>query len=258
MPVSHSQEVQSAGNWNRWLAGYGRRNSKPFMSSRRAGGLGALGIPPHGWVLVQVRVERQENEIPAAIRMVQCLDLREKTVTGDALLAQRELSAQIAERGGEYVWAVKENQPQLQQDIATWSGPESCTAAFSPCQKDFVTATSREKGHGRLEYRTLTTSSMLQRYINWPYAQQVFRIERRFVRASDGLVMEETTYSVTSLSAQKASAAQPLRIVRGHWGIENGLHYRRDDTLHEDRCRLTGQGAHVMAVINNLVLGLLV
>lgn len=45
--------------------------------------------------------------------------------------------------------------------------------------------------------------------------------------------------------------------MRGHWGIENGLHYRRDETLREDRCRLTGQGAHVMAIINNLVLGLL-
>ena len=149
-------------------------------------------------------MERQENEIPAAIRMVQCLDLRNKIITGDALLAQRGLSAQIAERGGEYVWTVKENQPQLQQDIAASFGPESCTPAFSPCQKDFAMATSREKGHGRLEQRTLTTSSMLQGYVNWPYAQQVFRLERRFVRASDGLVMEETTYSVTSLTAQKA------------------------------------------------------
>jgi predicted transposase YbfD/YdcC len=217
----------------------------------------AAYLPQEGWVLVQARVERQENEIPAAIRMVQCLDLRNKIVTGDALLAQRELSARIVERGGEYVWTVKENQPQLQQDIATWFGSESCTPAFSPCQKDFVTATSCEKGHGRLEQRTLTTSSMLQGYVNWPYAQQVFRLERRFVRVSDGLVMAETTYGVTSLSAQKASAAQLLRIVRGHWGIENGLHYRRDDTLHEDRCRLKGQGAHAMAVINNLVLGLL-
>ena len=217
----------------------------------------AAYLPQEGWVLLQVRVERQENEIPAAIRMVQCLDLRNKIITGDALLAQRELSAQIVDRGGDYVWTVKENQPQLQQDIAALFGPESCTPAFSPCQKDFAMATSREKGHGRLEQRTLTTSSMLQGYVNWPYAQQVFRLERRFVRTSDGLVMQETSYGVTSLTAQKAYPAQLLRIVRGHWGIENGLHYRRDDTLHEDRCRLKGQGAHAMAVINNLVLGLL-
>ena len=75
-------------------------------------------------------------------------------------------------------------------------------------------------------------------------------------RTSDGLLIEETTYGVTSLTAQKACLAQVLQIVRGHWGIEDGLHYRRDDTLYEDRCRLKGQGAYAMAVINNLVLGL--
>lgn len=217
----------------------------------------AAYLPEEGWVLMQVEVERKENEIPAAMRIVQCLDLRNKIVTGDALLTQRDLSAQIVEAGGAYVWTVKENQAQLQEEIATLFAPESCAPGFSPCQKDFATATTCGKAHGRLEQRTLTASSMLQGYVQWPYAAQVFQLERRFVRVSDGLVMEETRYGVTSLTAEEASPAQLLQIVRGHWGIENGLHYRRDDTLHEDRCRLKGQGAHAMAAINNLVLGLL-
>jgi predicted transposase YbfD/YdcC len=225
----------------------------------RSQGLHLLGayLPEEGWVLIQLKVEQQENEIPAAMRIVQCLDLRNKIVTGDALLTQRELSAQIVEAGGEYVWTVKDNQPQLEQDIATLFAPESCAPGFSPCQKDFATATTCGKGHGRLEQRALTASSMLQGYAKWPYAAQVFRLERRSVRIRDGLRMEKVTYGVTSLTAEEASPARLLQLVRGHWGIENKLHYRRDDTLHEDRCTLKGQGAQAMAVINNLVLGLL-
>ena len=103
----------------------------------------------------------------------------------------------------------------------------------------------------------LTTSSMLQGYVEWPYAAQVFQLERRFVRVSDGLVMHETAYGITSLTAQKADPALLLQTVRKHWGIETSLHYRRDETFHEDRCRLKEPGAHAMAVLNNLVLGLL-
>ena len=106
------------------------------------------------------------------------------------------------------------------------------------------------------ERRTLTSSSMLQGYLNWPYAEQVFRLERYFVRIADGKEMKEVSYGVTSLTRQKADAARLLQLNRGHWSIENQLHYRRDNTLHEDRCRLKGQAAQAMAALNNLVLGL--
>ena len=217
----------------------------------------AAYVLEEGWVLMQLEVEGHENEIPAAGRMVQCIDLRNKIVTGDAQLAQREMSVQVVQAGGEYVWVVKDNQSQLRADIAALFEPEACAPGFSPTPKDFDTAQTCEKGHGRIERRTLTSSCMLKGYIDWPYAEQVFRIERRFVRVSDGLVEEETNYGVTSLTHAEADADQLLGLVRGHWGIENGLHYRRDETFREDRCRITGQGAHVMAIINNLVLGLL-
>lgn len=217
----------------------------------------AAYLPEEGWVLLQVRVQQQENEIPAALRVVKALDLRGKIVTGDALLAQRELSAEIVEGGGHFLWMIKENQPQTLKDIQALFGPEPCTPGFSPCRKDFRTSKTVGKGHGRLEKRTLTASSMLKGYVNWPYAQQVLRLERRFVRIRDGKVMEEVHYGLTSLPDTEASAAQLLAYTRAHWGIENGLHYRRDDSLHEDRCCVRGKGAHAMAVINNLVLGLL-
>jgi hypothetical protein len=71
----------------------------------------AAYLPEEGWVLLQVRVEQQENEIPAALRVVKALNLRGKIVTGDALLAQRELSTVIVEQGGHYIWTIKKNQP---------------------------------------------------------------------------------------------------------------------------------------------------
>jgi predicted transposase YbfD/YdcC len=217
----------------------------------------AAYLPEEGWVMLQVEVDRKENEIPAAERILRCLDLRGKIVTGDALLAQRELSAQIVEGGGEYLWTVKGNQDRLQEDIEVLFAPESCVPGFSPSHKDFRSVTKGGKEHGRLERRTLTASSQLKGYLDWPGVEQVFRIERHFVRIGDGKVMQETSYGVTSLTKEQANPARLLQVGRAHWGIENGLHYRRDETLREDRCRLKGQGAHVMAILNNLVLGLL-
>ena len=111
-------------------------------------------MPEEGWVLMQMEVQGHENEIPAAVRMVQCIDLRNKIVTGDAQLTQRELSVQVVQAGGEYVWVVKDNQPQLRADIAALFDPEACVPGFSPTPKDFDTAQSFGKGHGRLERRT--------------------------------------------------------------------------------------------------------
>jgi predicted transposase YbfD/YdcC len=217
----------------------------------------AAYLPQEGWVLMQMEVGSHENEVPAAGRMVRCIDLRNKIVSGDAQLAQRELSMQVVQAGGEYVWVVKDNQPRLREDIAALFAPEACAPGFSPTPRDFETVSSWEKGHGRIEQRTLTCSAMLSGYIDWPYAEQVFRLERRRMRVSDGLVEEETCYGVTSLRHDEADAKQLLGLSRGHWGIENGLHYRRDETFREDRCRISGQGAHVMAILNNMVLGLL-
>lgn len=217
----------------------------------------AAYLPEEGWVLFQVEVGSWENEIPAAMRILRQLDLRGKIVTGDALLAQRELSTHIVKAGGDFVWAVKGNQSRTQDDIELLFAPESCAPGFSPSHKDFRTATTWDKSHGRLERRTLTTSSLLKDYVNWPYAEQVFRIERHSLRIRDGKLMEKVNYGVTSLTAAEASPERLLELVRAHWSIENGLHYRRDETFREDRCRLTGQGARAMAVLNNLVLGLL-
>ena len=218
----------------------------------------AACLPDEGWVLLQIDVPRGENEIRAAPRLLKALDLRRKIVTGDALLAQRDLSTLIVEAGGDYVWTVKKNQSELYQDITTLFTPERIVAGFSAPPKDLRQTTTVEKAHGRLEVRTLTASADLKTYLDWPYAAQVFRVERTFTRLSDGKRMHDVSLGITSLSPAEADAPRLLALVRGHWGIENQLHYRRDATLREDWSRVRrGHAPQVLATLNNLGLGLL-
>jgi predicted transposase YbfD/YdcC len=217
----------------------------------------AAYLPAEGWVVCQVEVARWENEIRAAPRVLKCLDLRGKIVTGDAMFAQRELSIQIGAAGGDYVWTVKENQTQLRQDIALLFQPEQTVKGFSAGTKDFRTAQTEDKGHGRLEVRRLTVSAELKRYLDWPHAEQVFQLERYARRLKDGLETRDVVYGITSLKPEEAGPEQILSLVRRHWGIENGLHYRRDETLREDWCHLKqGWAPRAMAAINNLIIGL--
>jgi predicted transposase YbfD/YdcC len=217
----------------------------------------AAYLPTEGWVLYQVEVANKENEISAAPRVLKCLDLRGKVVTGDAMFAQRELSRQIVDAGGDYVWTVKDNQSTLRQDIALLFQPEQTVKGFSSALKDFRVTQTIEKHHGREERRTLTASAELNDYLDWPTAAQVFQLERHIKRSADGKTSVEVVYGITSLTAVKADPARLLTLNRSHWGIENGLHYRRDETLREDWCHLKGgQAPRAMAVINNLIVGL--
>ena len=207
---------------------------------------------------MQVAVAGKENEISAAPRLLRCLDLRGKLVMGDALLIQRELSIQIVDAGGEYVWAVKGNQPQLRQEIDELFETPPSGARHGSSTAEFQSARMVNKGHGRLEERTLTTSSLLNDYTDWPRLAQVFKLERRVTRLKDGSQREEVTYGLTSLTSQEAGPERLLTMTRSYWGIENGLHYRRGKTLREDITRMTHtRFAEAMAILNNLVLGLI-
>jgi predicted transposase YbfD/YdcC len=225
--------------------------------SKRALHLLAAYLPEEGVVLMQAEVAGHTNEIPVAPRVLKGLDLQGKIVTGDALLAQRALSKVIGDAGGDYLWTVKDNQPQLRHDIEQLFQAETCLPGTSPVITDLRTTQTVEKSHGRLTTRRLTACSLLRDSSDWPYLQQVFKIERCSVCLRTGDTQTETAYGVTSLTAKQASPARLLQLNRGHWGIENGLHYRRDVTLQEDAGRTTTTAfGHAMAALNNLVIGL--
>lgn len=215
-------------------------------------------LPEEGIVLFQVAVGLKENEITAAPTLLRTLDLRGKIVMGDALHTQRALSVQIREAGGDYLWFAKDNQPTLHADIATLFAPAEPTVLGGQVPTDFQTARTVDKGHGRRETRQITVSTELNAYLDWPDVAQVFRLDRDRVETKTGKTTHEVVYGLTSLTRDKASAPSLLGQIRSYWGIENGLHHRRDATFHEDRTRLTrGNAGHVMAILNNLVIGLL-
>ena len=220
----------------------------------------AAYLPGVGVVLFQVAVETKTNEITAAPKVLKMLDLQGKIVTGDAMFAQRTLSLLIVTAGGDYVWTVKDNQSQLKRDIEQlFQGDQECVPGFSPAPTDFRTAQTVNSGHGRIEKRRLTTSSLLNETCDWPGVAQVFKLERDIDLVARGQKRAEVVYGVTSLSAEEAGPARLLEIVREHWGQENGLHYRRDVTLKEDAGRTRDWAvAHALATLNNLVLALLV
>lgn len=219
----------------------------------------AAYLPGEGIVLMQMVVEKdKENEIVVAPKLLRCLDLRNKVVIGDAMHTQRQLSIQIVGSGGDFVWIVKDNQANTRRAIEQLFTPERPLPGLGCPPMDFCSAKTVEKQAGRLEERKITVSSMLNDYLDWPHLGQVFMLERRFTYLATGHIECEVQYGLTSLSTQEASPERILAIVRSEWGIESGLHYRRDVTFQEDQTRMSQKSmGRVMAIINNLVIGLL-
>ena len=212
-------------------------------------------------VMAQIAVDRKENEIVAAARALEQAAIAGEIITGDAMHAQRALSAQIVARGGDYLWVVKENQERLYRDIERLFAPDKPKPGFGRTATDFLQAETVNKGHGRIEKRQIQTSAMLNDYLDWPGLKQVYRIERHFTWIRQGKAIKtsrEVEYGITSLSREKALPKRLLQVRRKHWLIETGLHYRRDVTFREDATRMTkGAAGRILATIHNLVLALI-
>lgn len=122
---------------------------------------------------------------------------------------------------------------------------------FPPEYKTF------DKGHGRIEMRKIQTSTELNDYLEFPYVSQVFKVERTTYRLDGELLRSEVAYGITSLNPEQADAKRLLSLNRGHWCIENRLHWVRDVTFDEDRSQIrVGQGPRVMATLRNLAISL--
>ena len=206
-----------------------------------------------GTVLRQVAVGAKANELAAAPHLVDAQWLAGALVPGDARFAQRSLSTQIVEAGGDYCWIVKANQRALYENLRLLLGPQpAALPGTSPIPDDFVTVRTIENAHGRLDQRELTVSSLLADDHPWPSLAQAFQIVRTCWRGRRRT--REVRYGITSVPATLLPAERLLQAVRGHWQIENGLHYRRDVSLAEDASRVRmGHAPEVLATLNNVV-----
>ncbi len=147
---------------------------------------------------------------------------------------------------------VKENQATLLQTLRDWFDQPWVWRNL-----DHRTATTVNKGHGRIEHRTVIASAAC-RYLDWPDLEQVMLFETKVVNTKTGQLAHTRRYAITSLPRQQASAAQLLALRRHHWAIENLLHYPRDVWFREDASRLrSGQAPIALASFRNLILNLL-
>jgi len=206
-----------------------------------------------GQLAVDVGTEGKGSEInqfTPLLDTVTDLDLAEAVITADALHTQRAHVADLHARGAHWVLTVKGNQPTLRHQLAAlpWRG---ITAAHR----------SAETGHGRREIRTLKILSVAAG-IAFPHARQAIQISRRTRPVNTrtgkhGRWRTETVYAITDLAAHEARPDELAAWVRGHWQIENGLHWVRDVTYAEDSSQIRiGAGPQVMASLRNLAISL--
>jgi predicted transposase YbfD/YdcC len=216
-----------------------------------------VGLAGHdGVVLEQAEVDDRANEIVAAPRLLAGRDLRGTVTTADALLAQRGLARQIRAQRGHYLMVIKDNQPETAAAIAElferppWLPHEQA--------REYAVHRTVTKGHGRLETRVLEASRTLNDWLAWPDVGQVLRRRCTRVTLKTGHVSEEVTCGVTSLRPGQASAAELEALWRGHWTIENRVHYVRDVTLGEDAGQAwTGSTPRALATLRNATVSLL-
>ncbi len=197
-----------------------------------------------GVVLAQVSVGAKTNEIPMLQRLVAVLDVAGAVITADALHCQRDTAAAIVATSGHFVLTVKDNQPGLRR-----------TLKRLPWKTIPALCVSRETGHGRRETRTLKITEVANG-IGFPGVAQVLRLTR--TRVVKGRCRRETVYAVTSLSATDATPTHIAGWIRGHWAIENSLHWVRDVDFDEDRSRVRARGGpQAMATLRNTAISVL-
>jgi predicted transposase YbfD/YdcC len=207
--------------------------------------------------------EKAEAELTAAPTLVGRLAWAERVVTGDALYCDRDFCTTIVDAQGDYLVIVKENQATLLRAITTLfaSRADAALRAASLPAWDMREATSVDKGHGRLEVRHLVASTALNDYLAWPGLAQVLRIERTWWERGERKTA--VRYGITSLPPAVADVDRLLTLVRGHWEIENGLHYVNGRplgrvTLGEDRSLIhKGNGPSIMAMLRDTVVSVL-
>jgi predicted transposase YbfD/YdcC len=202
-----------------------------------------------GVVLAQVQVDAKSGELAAVPDLLAGLDLHEVLLTADALHTQRSYARHLHERGGHYVMTVKANQPTLLARLRALPWPQIGAAARE-----------RARGHGRVETRTISVAALhpcpdLGGEF-FPHAAQAIKlVRRRRPLRPGGRWKTVTVYAITSLTAFQADPVLLARWIRGHWGIENRLHWVRDVSFDEDRSQVrTAHGPQVMAALRNLAI----
>jgi len=208
-----------------------------------------------GITLGQVAVDAKSNEITAMPQLLELLDLHDKIVTTDAMGCQKDIAQTIVTGGGDYILAVKDNQPTLHAEIQA-----AFATAAPPPARSSRWYTTADHGHGREEQRTVQVlpargALSAAQSTAWLGVLTIIMVTRVVWCEATGVESREVSYFLSSLppNARRIGTA-----IRGHWSIENGLHWVLDVVFREDARRLYDRtAAENIAFLNRLALSLL-
>jgi predicted transposase YbfD/YdcC len=205
--------------------------------------------------LGQVAVDAKSNEITAMPQLLKLLDLHEKIVTTDAMGCQKEIAQTIVAGGGDYILAVKDNQPTLHAELQA-----AFAQAPTPKLRSPRLYTTEDQGHGREEQRTVQVLPARE-YLSaaqgalWLGVLTLVMVTRVVWCEATGVESIEVSYFISSL---RPNARRLGSAIRGHWSIENGLHWVLAVVFREDARRLYDRtAAENVAFLNRLALSLL-
>jgi predicted transposase YbfD/YdcC len=207
-------------------------------------------------VLGQVVTEEKSNEITAIPPLLKLLELRGAIVTIDAMGCQKEIATVVRERGADYVLQVKGNQEHLEEDIIGAFAALDEASAQERVEQGMDIFETHDSKHGRKEYRcceAMPVPKTLRNLAEWKDLTSICRVAR--IYDEKGESKSEVRYFISSLSA---GAKRLAGAVRGHWGVENGLHWVLDMAFDDDRNRTeTGDAPENLATLRRWVLSLL-
>jgi predicted transposase YbfD/YdcC len=218
----------------------------------------------NGLVLGQLKVDAKSNEITALPKLLRALELSGCIVTVDAMGTQKQIAKEIKEADADYVMALKGNHETVHEEVKSFldaavaerAQPRRAGVKLSAGAANLVTLETVEKDHGRLETRRYYQSAALDWFADreqWAGLQSVGLVEAQ--REVGGKKTVERRYYLSSLPLDVAPFA---RAVRGHWSVENQLHWVLDVQMREDASRArTGYAAENLATLRRLALNLL-
>jgi predicted transposase YbfD/YdcC len=229
-----------------------KRNDTDIMGTKALHTLNAYSND-YGICIGQVFVDEKSNEIPAAKDLLKIIDIKDTIVTWDALNTQKSTVEAVIKNKGDYVGALKGNQGNLYDDVKDYFDDEELKKIKKEKENYVVT---KEKEHSAI----VTREYFLTTNIKWLFVKKDWKglksigVEKKTIEKKNGQIINEDRYFICSIESVETFA----KAVRGHWGVENSLHWHLDFTFKDDKnTTMRNNGAKNLQIVKKIALSIL-